>query len=304
MKVFISWSGERSRYIAAALRDWLPNVIQSLDPWMSDKDIDGGSRWLLALAGQLSEAMTGILCVTPENQSNPWLVFEAGALSKTIGQTMVCPLLYELEPAQLTGPLSQFQAKALDQTSVLSILNTLNTSMTVGKLTSERLERAFTRCWPELEAKLKKVPTNEAAHKPKRKADDMLEEILTIVRDQRRREVAQAARYDDLQRKATLTSGDKELTSGVDRWLFKTPSRRHDNTWTADSMNEFLKKHNPASGLDKQFLAAALQHYDPVEIARIFDAIDDKLASSGTGNAAGALAAAIDGSANAPEGKP
>ena len=138
MKVFISWSGERSQYIAAALRDWLPNVIQSLDPWMSDKDIAGGSRWLLALAGQLNEAMTGILCVTPENQSNAWLVFEAGALSKTIGQTMVCPLLFDLEPTQMTGPLTQFQAKVLDRTSVLSILNTLNTSMTAGKLTLER----------------------------------------------------------------------------------------------------------------------------------------------------------------------
>lgn len=186
MKVFISWSGERSRYIAAALRDWLPNVIQSLEPWMSDKDIDGGSRWLLTLSGQLNESMTGILCVTPENQSNPWLVFEAGALSKTIGQTMVCPLLYDLESAQLTGPLSQFQAKTLDRASVLSILNTLNTSMTIGKLTPERLERAFSLCWPELDAKLKTVPTSEASHAPKRKADDILEEILTIVRDHRR----------------------------------------------------------------------------------------------------------------------
>ena len=189
MRVFISWSGERSRFIAASLRDWLPNVIQSLEPWMSDKDIDGGSRWLLALSGQLNEAMTGILCVTPENQANPWLVFEAGALSKTIGQTMVCPLLYDLEPAQLTGPLSQFQAKALDHDSVLSILNTLNASMNTGKLTPERLERAFNLCWPELDAKLKSVPTNEASHKPKRKPDDMLEEILTIVRDQQRRQL-------------------------------------------------------------------------------------------------------------------
>lgn len=191
MKVFISWSGERSRYIAAALRDWLPNVIQSLDPWMSDKDIDGGSRWLFALTGQLNDAMTGVLCVTPENQSNPWLVFEAGALSKTIGQTMVCPLLYDLEPAQMTGPLSQFQAKALDQANVFSMLNTLNASMPAGKLTLELLERAFNRCWPELEVKLNGVPDNDAAHKPKRKSDDMLEEILTIVRDEQRRGLQQ-----------------------------------------------------------------------------------------------------------------
>ncbi len=44
MKVFISWSGKRSRALAEAFRDWLPNDTQAIKPWMSDVDIDKGTR--------------------------------------------------------------------------------------------------------------------------------------------------------------------------------------------------------------------------------------------------------------------
>src|ERR1700731_3125213 len=102
MKIFLSWSGARSKFLAEALRGWLPRVIQSVKPWMSDKDISAGSRWLSEVASELSESKLGIICVTPENQNNPWLLFEAGALSKTLEQTHVCPFLFELTPSQLT----------------------------------------------------------------------------------------------------------------------------------------------------------------------------------------------------------
>jgi hypothetical protein len=84
MQVFISWSGQRSRAVAEVLRTWLPKVIQSLDPWMSDEDIDAGSRWLADVTTSLNQAKVGLICVTPENQHKPWLLFEAGALSRSI----------------------------------------------------------------------------------------------------------------------------------------------------------------------------------------------------------------------------
>jgi hypothetical protein len=45
MKVFISWSGAQSKAAAHALKEWLPDVIQNLSPWMSDLDIAAGRRW-------------------------------------------------------------------------------------------------------------------------------------------------------------------------------------------------------------------------------------------------------------------
>jgi TIR domain len=104
MKIFLSWSGARSNFLAQALRGWLPRVIQSVKPWMSDEDISAGSRWLNEVSSELSESKLGIICVTPENQSNPWLLFEAGALSKTLEQTHVCPFLFKLTPGQDRSP--------------------------------------------------------------------------------------------------------------------------------------------------------------------------------------------------------
>ncbi len=43
MKVFISWSGELSHKVARIFRDWLPNVVQILEPYVSSEDIDKGN---------------------------------------------------------------------------------------------------------------------------------------------------------------------------------------------------------------------------------------------------------------------
>jgi hypothetical protein len=49
---------------------------------MSEFDIDKGRRWSPEISKQLSEANLGLVCLTPENQSEAWINFEAGALSK------------------------------------------------------------------------------------------------------------------------------------------------------------------------------------------------------------------------------
>ena len=109
MRVFLSWSGERSRLLADALRGWLRPVIQSIDPWMSAEDLSKGTRWGLDLATQLEDTDFGLLCVTRENTDTPWLLFEAGALSKK-EQARVIPILLDIEPIQLKGPIRQFNA--------------------------------------------------------------------------------------------------------------------------------------------------------------------------------------------------
>jgi len=79
MRVFISWSGEPSRSVAQALRDWPPMVVQHVEPWMSDEDIESGGRWNDQIAAELEQADYGIICLTSTNLDRPWLLFEADA---------------------------------------------------------------------------------------------------------------------------------------------------------------------------------------------------------------------------------
>lgn len=96
MKVFLSWSGDRSKAVAEALHSWLPRVLQAVEPWTSFDNIERGARWAPELAQVLEETRFGILCLTPENLLSPWLLFEAGALSKTLDNTFVSPYLLDL----------------------------------------------------------------------------------------------------------------------------------------------------------------------------------------------------------------
>jgi hypothetical protein len=84
---------------------------------MSSEDIEAGTRWGSHVTTELSVTRFGIICLTPENQTAPWLLFEAGALAKTIENTYVVPYLIDLELAEIQhGPLNQFQAKRANKT--------------------------------------------------------------------------------------------------------------------------------------------------------------------------------------------
>ena len=187
MKVFISWSGERSRAVAEALRTWLPRVIQSVRPWMSQEDISAGSRWLSEVSTVLDSSQIGILCVTPENQHNPWLLFEAGALSKSIDHSRVCPLLFDMTAGQLSGPLTQFQAHTLSQQGVLRILSALNDELGDGKLPALELNEILDVWWPHLERQIGAIGAVPAPSDA-RSTQEQLDELLGLARERIRRE--------------------------------------------------------------------------------------------------------------------
>lgn len=183
MRVFLSWCGDRSKTVAQALRDWLPDVIQGIQPWMSASDIEAGSRWNRRVQDELSTTKFGVICVTQTNQTAPWILFEAGALAKTIDDSFVCPYLIDLEPSQLTqGPLTQFQAKRANEEDTFSLVRSMNSAMKESGLPEEKLERAFKRWWPDLASALAEIP-EETTKVTRRQPEDVLDEILIAVRE-------------------------------------------------------------------------------------------------------------------------
>lgn len=183
MQIFISWSGERSRLIGEAFRYWMPDVIQSVRPYFTPDDIAKGQRWSAEIAEKLQSSQFGLFCITNENLTAPWLLFEAGAVSKDTKTGKVCPLLFGVESAQLSGPLLQFQATPYSREEVFKFLTAVNAE-TNNPLTEIQLERSFERCWKELDQKIQEILASqdqEVAPKP-RQIQELVEETLGIVR--------------------------------------------------------------------------------------------------------------------------
>lgn len=194
MKVFISWSGERSQILAQALRDWLPMVLHYAEPWLSHSDIEAGERWANVVAKELETTKFGIICVTRENLTSPWILFEAGALAKSMQEGRVIPLLLDIEFKDITGPLAQFQAKKVERSGLSDVVNSIN-QFSETKLTEARLTPQFETLWPALEAKVAAIPKTPAPAKQNRPQHEILEELVSGVRglDLRFRETAEEA---------------------------------------------------------------------------------------------------------------
>jgi hypothetical protein len=181
VKIFISWSGERSQQLAQALRDWLPLVLHFAEPWVSQSDIEAGDRWANEVGKELEASNFGIICITSENVDSPWILFEAGALSKSMQEGRVVPLLLDIEFKDVTGPLAQFQAKKLENSGLSEMLNSIN-RFSGQPIPDTRLKQLFDALWPELEKKVGEIPKDPKHSKPNRPQQEILEELVSSVR--------------------------------------------------------------------------------------------------------------------------
>lgn len=206
MKVFISWSGEESRLVAQQLKDWLPYVLQGVQPYFTPSDIEKGAKWSTEIFAELTNSTFGIVVLTRDNLDKPWVIFEAGALSARLN-AKACPLLVGVTPTELTGPLAQLNATIFQRDDFHRLIASVNSELADRRLDAQLLARSFEKWWPDLEQSIQKISA-EVSNKPKphrRETREMVEEILATVRE------VQRTQQTPPSGKSTLTTVSKNM---------------------------------------------------------------------------------------------
>ncbi|HFD1661305.1 TPA: hypothetical protein QFK58_000357 [Enterococcus faecium] len=192
MDLFLSWSGERSKELARIFNKWVKQVIPQLDVYYSPDDIQPGERWSDSIKGGLKGNPMGIFFVVEENIVQPWLNFEAGAISNQVGNTNVIPLLHDIEPSRITGPLTQFQAISYIKEDLKRLIKLINENITdVRKIDSMLLNEIFEKWYPDFEKQYDKFKKENPSPEVKEVSgtldeDGQLSEILSILRSMER----------------------------------------------------------------------------------------------------------------------
>jgi hypothetical protein len=181
--IFISWSKPQAA-AALALREWLPHVIQSTKPWMSETDIEKGKPWLDELMGALAGLKLGIVCLTPEGLSEPWVLFEVGVICKALDpETRIWTyLLGGLRPSDVPQPLGMFQHTVATKEDTLRLLQSVNHAMGERGVSEEVLKDQFELKWKGLYDKLSVLPAPSEPVRGTRTNEEMFGEIVEALR--------------------------------------------------------------------------------------------------------------------------
>jgi len=122
--------------------------------------IHHGRRWSNEIAGALKDIQIGIVCLTPENLYSEWLLFESGALAKTVETAYVCPLLLDLEKGSVPPPLGEFQLTSCNKDDIQRLVSSINIALG-GSVQDYRLNRTYERFWNDLEDTIYRLSAEE-----------------------------------------------------------------------------------------------------------------------------------------------
>ncbi|MGS8279878.1 hypothetical protein ACU7AI_17925 [Pseudomonas aeruginosa] len=273
MKVFVSWSGQRSKAVAELISDWIKCVLQASQPWISTRDIDKGAIWFSEISDQLKDTAAGIVCLTQENKNKPWILFETGALAKGLSTNRVCTFLIDLQSSEIEDPLAQFNHTFPERTSMWGLICSLNSCLDQSRLDERILRQVFDTYWPQFDQRFKEAikSTPQTENVEPRSEQSILAEILSNTR-------SLSSRVRDLEQRQVVSM---ESHAGFSRF-HKSPEEIIFDMAINDevTIQEILKRSHDL-GVDQQFVQDVLSRhrkvtFTPVVKPRKASAKDDK----------------------------
>lgn len=179
MDVFISWSGESgelSRQVANLLHEWLKNVLQFVNPYVSSRDIEKGAAWFGNISSNLKASDYGLICLTADNLTSPWIHFEAGAIANRFDMNRISAILVNVSPTDVAPPLGQFQHTEPTEEDMFKLVGALNRLSKESALSETQLRNSFNKWWPDFEDGLLKAreTAKSKAEEPQRTQEEIL----------------------------------------------------------------------------------------------------------------------------------
>ncbi|MFD0892890.1 TIR domain-containing protein [Luteolibacter ambystomatis] len=153
-KIFVSWSQSPSKAIASAIKNWLLTLMDEVDVWISDEDIQLGEQWRESLGDALESSSYAILCITPQNMDSPWIAMEAGAIAmKGRNACRAVPLLFGIERHDLPSHLAGFQSIEASEQNLIRLAREIHehvNSSTRPEVFDRRIKSHTRELWDEL----------------------------------------------------------------------------------------------------------------------------------------------------------
>lgn len=224
MKVFLSWSGERSLAVAKAFNDWLPDVLQTVKPWLSTESQAKGSTWMNGLRDAIVQSNgMGIFFLTEASQTSPWLFFEAGGVA-ALEQKRVFTVLVGIDHSEVKQPLNFFHATVLEKDDVWKLVQDINGNLP-QPIPEANLKRGFDRAWPDLDRAIQSALLIEDGVEAKRPNPD--EALASLV----------GAVQSIEARLARLEEGLQQITTSDAKMAVNTMNVHQKMQRIADSVN-------------------------------------------------------------------
>lgn len=180
MKIFISWSGKKSKEMSAILNNWLPLIFPHANIFISS-EIEKGANFLEVILTALKESSIGIFLLTKGNTAAPWIQFEAGAFASKGVHARICPLYVDDDiEIEDTGPLRFYQGSLINESDIFKLLSSIN-AIQETPYANDKILRLYEANKKEFFYNWDLIKNIQCAHGSSRKTTKEL--IIDIIRD-------------------------------------------------------------------------------------------------------------------------